>query len=80
LPWSVAENVVKSLGDLKGKVIIDCMNSLTMKDGALGLERGYAKSGGEAVASWLPGAKVVKTFNQAGTEMMMAGARFETRQ
>ena len=79
LPWSVAENAVKSLGDLKGKVIIDCMNPLTMKDGALGLERGYTTSGGEALASWLPGAKVVKTFNQVGAEMMMAGARFETR-
>ena len=79
LPWNVAENAVKSLGDLKGKVIIDCMNPLTMKDGALGLERGYTTSGGEAVASWLPGAKVVKTFNQVGAEMMMAGARFETR-
>lgn len=31
------------------------------------------------MASWLPGAKVVKTFNQVGAEMMMAGARFETR-
>jgi hypothetical protein len=79
LPWSVAENAVKSLGDLKGKVIMDCMNPLAMKDGALGLERGYTTSGGEAVASWLPGAKVVKTFNQVGAEMMMAGARFETR-
>src|SRR5579863_7492505 len=28
---------------------------------------------------WLPGAKVVKTFNQVGAEMMMAGPRFETR-
>jgi len=79
LPWGVAENAVKSLGDLKGKVIVDCMNPLTMKDGALALERGYTTSGGEAVASWLPGAKVVKTFNQVGAEMMMAGARFETR-
>ena len=79
LPWSIAENAVKSLGDLKGKIIVDCMNPLAMKDGALGLERGYATSGAEAVASWLPGAKVVKTFNQVGAEMMMAGARFETR-
>jgi predicted dinucleotide-binding enzyme len=79
LPWNVAENAVKLLGDLKGKVVIDCMNPLTMKDGALGLERGYTTSGGETVASWLPGAKVVKTFNQVGAEMMMAGTRFETR-
>jgi 8-hydroxy-5-deazaflavin:NADPH oxidoreductase len=79
LPWSVAENAVKSLGDLKGKVIMDCMNPLAMKDGALGLERGYTTSGAEAVASWLPGAKVVKTFNQVGAEMMTVGVRFETR-
>jgi predicted dinucleotide-binding enzyme len=79
LPWSLAENAVKSLGDLKGKIIIDCMNPLAMKDGVLGLERGYATSGGETVASWLPGAKVVKTFNQVGAEMMTAGHRFETQ-
>ncbi|WP_424592471.1 NADPH-dependent F420 reductase [Bradyrhizobium sp.] len=76
LPWNVAENAVKSLGDLKDKVIIDSMNPLAMKDGALGLERGYTTSGAEAVASWLPGVKVVKTFNQVGAEMMMAGDRF----
>ena len=79
LPWNVAENAVKALGDLKDKIIIDCMNPLAMKDGALGLDRGYTTSGGEAVASWLPGAKVVKTFNQVGAEMIMAGDRFETR-
>jgi len=79
LPWSVAENAIKALGDLKDKVVIDSMNPLAMKDGALGLERGYTTSGGETVASWLPGAKVVKTFNQVGAEMMMAGDRFETR-
>jgi predicted dinucleotide-binding enzyme len=79
LPWIVAETAVKSLGDLKGKIIIDSMNPLAMKDGALGLERGFTTSGGEAVASWLPGAKIVKTFNQVGAEMMMAGARFQTR-
>ena len=79
LPWTVAENAVKALGDLKGKIIIDSMNPLAMKDGALGLERGFTSSGGETVASWLPGARVVKTFNQVGAEMMMAGDRFETR-
>jgi 8-hydroxy-5-deazaflavin:NADPH oxidoreductase len=78
LPWNVAESAVKSLGDLTGKVVIDSMNPLAMKDGALGLERGYTTSGGEAVAAWLPGAKVVKTFNQVGAEMMMAGDRFPT--
>lgn len=79
LPWTVAENAVKALGDLKGKIVIDSMNPLAMKDGALGLERGFVTSGGEAVASWLPGARVVKTFNQVGADMMMAGDQFATR-
>jgi predicted dinucleotide-binding enzyme len=56
LPWSVAESAVKALGDLKGKIVIDSMNPLAMKGGALGLERGFTTSGGEAVASWLLGA------------------------
>jgi 8-hydroxy-5-deazaflavin:NADPH oxidoreductase len=79
LPWNAAEYGIKSLGDLKDKVVIDSMNPLAMKDGVLGLERGFTTSGAEAVASWLPGAKVVKTFNQVGAEMMMAGDRFASR-
>jgi NADPH-dependent F420 reductase len=79
LPWNGAESAVKALGDLGNKVVIDSMNPLAMKDGALALDRGYGTSGAEAVASWLPGAKVVKTFNQVGAEMMMAGERFATR-
>ena len=78
LPWTVAESAVRALGDLKGKIIMDCMNPLAMKDGALGLDRGFTTSGGETVASWLPDSRVVKTFNQVGAEMMMAGDRFET--
>jgi 8-hydroxy-5-deazaflavin:NADPH oxidoreductase len=79
LPWTAAETAVKALGDLKGKIIIDSMNPLAMKDSVLGLERGFTTSAGEAVALWLPGARVVKTFNQVGAEMMTAGTRFETR-
>ncbi|HMA72568.1 MAG TPA: NAD(P)-binding domain-containing protein [Xanthobacteraceae bacterium] len=47
LPWAGAENAVKSLGDLKGKIVIDCMNPLTRKDGVLGLKFGHTTSGGE---------------------------------
>jgi 8-hydroxy-5-deazaflavin:NADPH oxidoreductase len=79
LPWTTAEGAVKSLGDLKGKIVIDTMNPLAMTDGALGLDRGFTTSAGETVASWLPGAKVVKTFNQVGANMMTEGRRFETR-
>jgi 8-hydroxy-5-deazaflavin:NADPH oxidoreductase len=78
LPWNTAEGAVKSLGDLTGKIVVDTMNPLAMKDGALGLERGFTTSAGETVASWLPGAKVVKTFNQVGANMVTDGHRFAT--
>jgi len=81
LPWQGAEQAVKALGNLAlpGKIVIDTMNPLTMVDGELGLERGFTTSAGETVASWLPGAKVVKTFNQVGANMMTEGHRFEQR-
>mgnify|MGYP005850441619 CR=1 FL=1 len=70
LPWGVAETAVRALGDLAGKVVIDCMNPLGMMNGALGLTLGHSTSGGETVAGWLPGAHVVKTLNQVGAEIM----------
>lgn len=76
LPWQGAEGAVKALGNLAGKTVIDTMNPLAMVDGAMGLERGFTTSGAETVAAWLPGAKVVKTFNQVGANMMTEGHRF----
>jgi len=70
LPWAAAEGAVKALGALNGKIVVDCMNPLAMRDGRLGLDRGFNTSGAEAVASWIPGARVVKTLNQVGAEMM----------
>jgi 8-hydroxy-5-deazaflavin:NADPH oxidoreductase len=70
LPWRVAEGAVKALGDLSAKVVIDCMNPLGPVDGALGLVVGHTTSGAEMVQGWLPGARVVKTLNQVGAEIM----------
>jgi len=79
LPWNVAEGAVKALGDLTGKIVIDCMNPLGMVGGALGLVLGYSTSAGETVAAWLPGARVVKTLNQVGAEMMADNAGLSHR-
>jgi len=76
LPWRVAEAAVRSLGNLRGKIVIDCMNPLAMRDGVLGLAMGFDTSGGEMVARWLPEARVVKTLNQVGAETMAAARRF----
>ncbi len=70
LPWAAAESAVRSLGDLSGRSVIDCMNPLVMVNGAISLAIGHTDSGGETVARWLPGAHVVKTLNQVGAEIM----------
>lgn len=70
LPWDVAEAVVRTLGPLAGKTVIDCMNPLGRVDGMLGLVLGHTTSAGEAVQGWLPRAQVVKTLNQVGAEIM----------
>jgi predicted dinucleotide-binding enzyme len=79
LPWGGAEAAVRALGDLSGKVVIDCMNPLGMVDGALGLTLGHSTSGGEIVQGWLPGARVVKTLNQVGAEIMAANDHLPQR-
>ena len=70
LPWTSAEAAVRGLGDLSGRIVIDCTNPLGMTADGLGLTMGFTTSGGETVAGWLPGTRVVKTLNQVGAELM----------
>lgn len=70
LPWAAARSAIEGLGDLTGKIIVDCMNPLGMRDGRMDLLIGHDDSGGETVARWLPGAEVVKTLNQVGAEII----------
>jgi predicted dinucleotide-binding enzyme len=74
LPWGAAESAVKALGEVAGKIVVDCMNPLAMQNGRLGLDRGFDTSGAEALASWIPSARIVKTLNQVGAEMMANNA------
>ncbi len=76
LPWTAAEAAAKGLGDLSGRIVVDCMNPLAMRDGVLGLDRGFSTSGAEALAAWCPGARVVKTLNQVGAEAMADASAF----
>lgn len=70
LPWNAAEAAVKGLGDLEGKVVVDCMNPLAIIDGTLTLALGHTTSAGEIVQSWRPEARVVKALNQVGAEII----------
>jgi predicted dinucleotide-binding enzyme len=79
LPWPVAEGAVKALGGLKDKIVIDCMNPLYMQDGKLGLDRGFTTSAAETLAQWIPQARIVKTLNQVGANLMADNAALPHR-
>ncbi|TMJ51632.1 MAG: dinucleotide-binding enzyme [Alphaproteobacteria bacterium] len=79
LPWLVAEGAVKALGGLKDKIVIDCMNPLSMQDGKLGLDRGFTTSAAETLAQWIPQARIVKTLNQVGANLMADNAALPHR-
>lgn len=70
LPWQAAEAALRDLGDLSGKVVVDCMNPITRGPQGPALAIGHDRSGGEIVQGWLPRARVVKTLNQVGAEIM----------
>lgn len=68
VPWKQAESVLRSLGDLSGRTIVDCTNPL--KHDLSGLDTHGGPSAAEQVALWAPGAHVVKAFNTASTKVM----------
>jgi 8-hydroxy-5-deazaflavin:NADPH oxidoreductase len=72
-PWLAAKEALQSAGDLTGKVLLDATNPVLPN--LEGLEVGTTTSGGEQVAGWARGAKLVKIFNTVGFNIM-ADPRF----
>lgn len=63
-PWDAAQDALKSAGDVRGKVVLDCMNPV--KPDLSGLALGTTTSASEEVARWAQGARVAKVFNTTG--------------
>jgi len=67
LPWTVVEETLRSIGPLEGKILLDVTNPLAANLSVLVPEAG---SGGQQVAAWSSGAKVVKAFNTIGAALL----------
>ncbi len=75
-PWDATQPAIAECGNLAGKVLVDCTNPLKFTpDTGLELAIGHSISGGETVALWAQGARVVKCFNTYGFENF-ADARY----
>lgn len=74
-PWPAVPDAIKSMGELRGKVLIDCTNPLSLNgDGSLSLSLGSTTSGAEEIEKLAAGAHVVKAFNTYGWENFVDAA------
>lgn len=71
VPWSAVEESISSLGDVSGRVFIDATNPFVR---GLNLALGHKWSGGEQVAEWASGARVVKALNVVDSRLLAGGA------
>ena len=70
VPWSAAEDVVRGLGNLRGKIIVDPTNPrVKASDGVA--DYPIDDSVAERLARLAPDAHVVKAFNTLGAETML---------
>lgn len=66
-PWNVVGQVIQSVTDWQGKIVIDATNPIAP---GFQLAVGHTTSAAEQLAAYLPGAQVVKAFNTTGAENM----------
>ncbi len=76
VPWSAAQKSISRLGDVSGRVFIDASNPFS---GGLKLDVGHTMSGGEQVAEWASGARVVKALNVVDAQFL-DGRQLDGRQ
>lgn len=67
MPWNAASDVAHAVDNWQGKIVIDATNPLAP---GFQLAVGHTTSAAEQLATFLPGASVVKAFNSTGAENM----------
>ena len=72
-PWAATETALRQAGDLTGRILWDCTNPL--KPDFSGLVLGTDISGGEMVAKWAAGARVVKAIPPFAEQLAVGEAR-----
>jgi len=70
IPWSAAEDVVRALPDLRGKIVVDPTNPRVMASDGFA-DYPIEDSNAERIARLAPGAHVVKAFSTLGAETML---------
>ena len=73
-PFEAAADALRSLGNLRGKVVVDITNPLTAD--YMGLTVGHTTSAAEQIAQAVPGAEVVKAFNTVFAQVLAEGSDF----
>ena len=70
VPWRAAEDVVRALPDLRGKIVVDPTNPRVMASDGFA-DYPIEDSNAERIARLAPGAHVVKAFSTLGAETML---------
>ncbi len=70
--YADAVGALGSVGDLRGKVVVDITNPLTAD--YMGLTVGHSTSAAEEIARAVPGAHIVKAFNTLFAQVLSQGA------
>jgi predicted dinucleotide-binding enzyme len=71
--WGVVPEALAQAGSLDGKIVLDCTNTMSPRKTAEGLPE--TRSCAEVLATMIPGAHVIKTFNQAFEQILHADSR-----
>lgn len=68
MPAGAVAGVAPTLGALDGKIVVDCTNAIGK---GFTLQYGHTSSSSEELARVVPGARVVRSFNQQGAEILV---------